>query len=420
MLNLISKSLINSILAVLFGFIFSVIVARVLGAEARGTLGVILFICSVISSISQFGFSAGYIYSSRKFEKSSLVLILNNILIIVFTSFIISSVGTSKVLGLELKLFTEYIIITSFFVSIHTYLLQSSQLDDTLTHYNLAKFIYPVLNLIGMLLLWYFIQNINISHILFLNLISIFVSSVILYKGLYYIEKARKVKEKLLLGDIFVYSINIYSTNLTGVFLNSIDKFILMKIATFTEIGIYLVAFSTSRLFGILPETISTIIFSKYAGKSKVDASVIISNIFSCLLCPLLILGVFVYGLGYFFIPIIFGSEYYDAIHPFGILVFECVISSTGWILAQRFNVSGKPGLVLLRQIISILPLFLISIFPIDGSVVIYISLILLSCSLLRLLITIIQYKFVLNEPIPSFIPHKRHYLYIWSVIKRQ
>ena len=134
----------------------------------------------------------------------------------------------------------------------------------------------------------------------------------------------------------------------------------------------------------------------------------------------MLILGVFVYGLGYFFIPIIFGSEYYDAIHPFGILVFECVISSTGWILAQRFNVSGKPGLVLLRQIISILPLFLISIFPIDGSVVIYISLILLSCSLLRLLITIIQYKFVLNEPIPSFIPHKRHYLYIWSVIKRQ
>ncbi|MBU2968623.1 oligosaccharide flippase family protein [Pseudoalteromonas sp. C2R02] len=420
MLNLISKSLLNSILSVFFGFLFSVIIARVLGAEDRGILGVLLFVSSIVSSISQLGLSSGYIYSSRYLEKSSRVLILKTILIIVFFSLIIFIIGINRISNADLHFFSYYLIITSVTTTVHMYLLQSSQVDERLLQYNLAKFSFPLFNSIGICLLWFCIEKINIIHIITLNVFSMSVCCLILLKGIYNYEKLRINKDPLFVKDIFNYSLKMYATNITGVFLNSIDKFILMKIGSFSDVGIYLVAFSTSRLIGIIPETISTIIFSKYAGKNQGDSPVIISYAFTCLLCPLLLFGCVIYGVGYFMVPIIFGISYSGAIHPFGILVLECILSSTGWILAQRFNVSGKPGLVFFRQIISILPLLLLFLIPTEGEIVIYISIALLFCSLFRLFITLFQYKFILNEPVPSLIPKKHHYSFLWSVINKQ
>ncbi|MBB1360442.1 lipopolysaccharide biosynthesis protein, partial [Pseudoalteromonas sp. SG45-6] len=204
-------------------------------------------------------------------------------------------------------------------------------------------------------------------------------------------------------------------TSLLGIFVANFDKVFLLIKGGSIDFGIYIVAFNTSRLIGIIPQTLSNVIFGKYAGANEEGLAKTTSRVFSLIFLPMLLLGILAAIVGELFIPIIFGEQYVSSILPFQILIFECIISGMGWILAQRFTAAGKPGLILIRQLFSILPFLLLFVYlpPFEISVILACSMLLASS--LRLVITLFIYPKVFNEARPSFIADKKDYSFIYK-----
>jgi hypothetical protein len=81
------------------------------------------------------------------------------------------------------------------------------------------------------------------------------------------------------------------------------------------------------------------------------------------------------------------------------------LISGAGWTLAQRFNAAGRPGLVLVRQLISIVPVVALLPFLPSENIAVYLALLMLLGASLRMAITLVIYPYVLREPIPRLFP---------------
>jgi antigen flippase len=106
-------------------------------------------------------------------------------------------------------------------------------------------------------------------------------------------------------------------------------------------------------------------------------------------------------------IPLVYGKAFASMAIPFAILLFECVIAGASWTLAQRFNAGGRPGLVFFRQFISVIPVFAALPFLPHENIHIYLSGLMLIGAILRLVVTLGIYPFVLAEPMPRMLPYR-------------
>lgn len=215
------------------------------------------------------------------------------------------------------------------------------------------------------------------------------------------------------------YSLKLHGTTLVGILIGSYDKILLSTDDSLTNLGMYTVAFGFSRLIGIIPQNISTVLFSHLAGENENKISNITQDIYSLLFIPMFILTTIASLLTYFLFPLIYGASYIPAITPAIILLFECMISSLGWILAQRFNTTGKPGLILIRQLISLLPLLLVFFFTHSENIIILISIAVLLSSIMRLIITYFIYGKILKENYPNIFPSYKITLIFTRLLKR-
>ena len=201
------------------------------------------------------------------------------------------------------------------------------------------------------------------------------------------------------------YALKTYATSVIGLLVINFDKLYLFVVGGFVDFGIYIVAFGLSRLIGIIPSTISNVIFSSYAGVNEQALAKITSTVFSLLFMPLISMSLFVAAIGSFLILNIYGSQYSDAIIPFSILIIECTISALAWLLAQRFSAAGRPGLVLMRQIISMLPLLSLFIYLPPYNIGVVLASLMLLSSIVRLALTMYIYPRIYKEKRPNLIP---------------
>jgi O-antigen/teichoic acid export membrane protein len=302
-----------------------------------------------------------------------------------------------------------------------SYLLNVSKVDEHLRIYDLSRILMPAVNLTLVCTIWFIYIEIEPSNIFFINIIGtaigisllifIFIKKEVLYK---------QRETDISWGKLCKYGVQIHGTAVLGLLINNFDKIFLLIKGGMVDFGIYTVAFGASRLIGILPSTLSTVIFSKFAGENTEDLSNATRTTFSLIFLPLLLLTIFLAMFSVFLIPFVYGIEYKESVIPFGILLIECTISGVGWILAQRFTAGGKPGLVFVRQIISLLPLLSLFIYmpPYDISIVL--SMMMLLGSVIRLLITFFLYPISLNEPCPDIFPKKKDVKVIYEKLMRK
>lgn len=419
MYKTIFQSIVVSVVTVTLGFIYSVLLARYLGPEDRGFYGSILMITGLIASFSQFGLAQGYVYKTRFTQKSGFHILIKSTCIISLCSLFFVFITKLFFLPNELTSFIFIIAILSFTTSINSYFQNASQIDKNLHVYNLVKASIPLLNI---LLFGYcmFKQDLSLNAFINIILISTLFSLLILGHSLLSREKKSKESSKLKLKNITGYSLKIYGTSLVGTFINNIDKIIIVTGGSMREFGLYSVAYGLSRLIGIIPETLSVVIYSKFAGSSEHELSTVVKTFFSFLFIPLVTICLVIIALSSWLIPTIFGDEYRDAILPFIFLMCECTISGLGWLLSQRFNASGRPGLVLLRQVISTIPLLYICFYQFELGILLTVSIALLFSSIIRLIMTMLVYKKILNEPAPKLYPTSGELKAVFNIIKNK
>lgn len=389
MYKVISFSFLATVFTVLFTFVAGVIIARLLGPEPRGDLGFLLMFANIAWALCTFGLNDAYIYFKRKRNEDGFFLAL--MLVVLFVC-----VLNSVLFGLFLYGFFdfEYIAIdfllilfvsfSGFYLSLHFL-----QVYSNLYLYNFFKVCNPLLLLVGVTVLLLFEIGGDLNNVLFVYVASYLVLSVLTL--LIIVSKEIKLDNIVGVDDwagVWGYSIKIYGFALIGVFLSNFDKiYFFIKGASY-EFGLYVVAYSTSRLLTLIPHSLSTVIFSKYAGKDEEELVEVTRKSYSLIFLPLFVSVILLSLSSIVLLPIIFGEEYEGIVIPFIVLLVEAGLSSMCWILTQRFMASGKTGSILWLQSISVLPLVILMTLNTSIQLEIVVSMVMVISAFIRLEIT--------------------------------
>lgn len=153
------------------------------------------------------------------------------------------------------------------------------------------------------------------------------------------------------------YSLQYHMTVLLGMLSTNVDKLWLSWSGQTQALGLYTVAYATSRLIGLVQEAASSALFSRHAGRDEAHMNEAVARVFRMTFYPLLLLCALLSLAALALWVPVFGPAYAGARGAFMLLLIECVIGGASWQLAQRFAASGQTGTVVVRQIFALLPL---------------------------------------------------------------
>lgn len=394
------KSFFVTLGVTLMGFLINAITARSFGAEGRGILSSVMLIVTLTASISQCGLGQSYIYCHRTHKSWNSLVNLKLSAIFVIVVALILSFLSSSFFDPQVQYLCNIAIVFSGVYSLFLFLNIASQVDSGLSIYNLGRFLYPALSLLVIVIL-FTINHLTVQYVLILQAVALIVVVSISYIGIsrkinnvtadVIIKQERNFTRHLRLG------ITYHSTTMIGLISTNIDKIYFFMNGSVKDFGIYTIAFSTSRLLGSVQEVISTTLFSKFAGEKDEHMGSVINFSFRISFIPLLMVAALFSIINERFVLLVFGQEFIESALPLTILMFESIIGGASWILAQQFNASGKPGMVLLRQITAVVPVCILLLVINADNLAIKLSLLLLLGAILRLTITIVMIKKVFN-----------------------
>lgn len=403
------KTLLTTVAITGVGFFSSVITARILGPEGRGLLSAALLIATIAAGVSQLGLANSFIYFRGGGQRFNYWALLGVSLVLVCTLSVVFSVLGLRVSADE-RLWNQLILVGCLtgFMAAEVYFLSLSQLHPGLFFFNMMRFGLVFGNLAALLLLLAVFDEIDYRKILLTQLL---VLAVLSTAGLLWVRKALPAHHVPFTNrvarwrEIFSFGTSYHGTVFLGIVLMNFDKIVLLRMGTMVQFGFYALAFTTSRFIGALQAAVSTTLYARFAGRDVDELSAGVRTAFRVTFLPMLIVG----ALGAIFSPwlvvLMFGEDFASMAAPFSILLLECVVGSASWVLAQRFNAGGRPGMVFARQLISVLPIFMALPFLPKENLVLYLSGLMLLGAMLRLGVTLCLYPLVLKEAIPGLIP---------------
>lgn len=404
-----SSTLVTTVVVTAIGFITSVITARVLGPEGRGLLSAALLIATLGGNIALFGLANSFIYhkgTGRPFNYR--LFMLGSLLFVAALAVGLGYLGLQLTSEVQLHQQLVLILVLTSITATQGYFYALSQLHNKLYFFNLMRFFLVVGNLALLLGLLAYYEEVDFRKILVTQTI---VSGILTIMGIAWAKKhniwegADQSKEPVSWKKVLGYGASHHGTVVLGLMLVNFDKIALLNIGTIIEYGFYALAFTTSRLIGALQEAVSTALYSRFAGKDIAELSFHVRLAFRMTFIPMLLLATVGALLSPWLIVWVYGDSFAPTVIPFAVLLFECVISGASWTLAQRFNAGGRPGLVFIRQFISVLPVFMALPFLPEQNIHVYLSLLMLVGGVLRLSVTLAIYPRVLKETVPDILP---------------
>lgn len=391
------------------GFVTSVMTARMLGPEGRGLLSGALLIATLAGNASLFGLANSFIYykgAGRPFDYRRFMVL--SLLFVGLCSMLIAAIGLQ--ISDEARLHQQLPLILALTAATagQGYFYALSQLHPELRFFNAIRFLLVVGNLLLLLVLAVALNTVDFHDILITQAI---VAAGLTALGIWWARRHMVWKAvetdnppaswKNMLG----YGMSHHGTVLLSLLLVNFDKLILLKLGTIVEFGFYALAFTTSRLIGAVQEAVSTALYSRFAGKDVDELSYHVRVAFRLTFIPMLLLAALGAALSPWLIKWVYGESFVSMTAPFAVLLFECVITGASWTLAQRFNAGGRPGLVFVRQFISVLPVFIAVPFLPKENIHVYLSMLMLGGAVLRLSVTLALYPLVLKERMPELLP---------------
>lgn len=417
-------TLITTIVITAIGFITSVITARALGPEGRGLLSGAILIATLAGNISLFGLANSYIYhkgTGRPFPYR--LFMIASLLFVAAFSVVIGLMGMQITKETQLHDQVLLIMLLTSVTATQGYFYALSQLHPGLRFFNLMRFMLVVGNLILLLVLLLFFKPVDFKMILITQTV---VSGVLTLMGIVWARNNRiwegsdTAKAPVAWKSMLGYGASHHGTVVLGLLLVNFDKVALLNIGTIVEYGFYALAFTTSRLIGALQEAVSTALYSRHAGRDVHELSENVRTAFRMTFAPMLAVAAIGALVSPWFIVWVYGEAFHSTVIPFAVLLFECVISGASWTLAQRFNAGGRPGLVFVRQLISVLPVFIALPFLPEKDIHVYLSLLMLAGGILRLSVTLVIYPTVLKERIPDILPTAADFRAVFNFLARR
>jgi len=402
------KTLMTTVGITAISFVSSVLTARMLGPEGRGLLSAALMIGTLAAGVAQMGLASSYVYhvgASRRFPY--LKLMLCSVLLVAGVAAVVGWLGAQLRSDVQLKQALPWIITLAAFMSTQNYFQMLAQLKSDLKFFNVMRFGLVLSNLLLLLPLIVVYHTVHFMQLLYCQLAVVIGLTI---AGLYWSLRNRvwvikEQKEAASTRQVLRYGMHQHGTILLSLLLLNFDKIVLLNRGDIEDYGYYALAFTTSRLIGAVQEAVAVALYARFAGRDLETLSAKVRTAFRLTFVPLMVLALMTAALSPWLIVLVYGPKFAAMALPFSILLFECVCSGASWTLAQRFTAGGRPGLVLIRQLISVVPVLLALPFLPTENVYVYLALLMLLGGVLRLTVTLCMYPLTLKEKMPDLLP---------------
>ncbi|OXS58282.1 hypothetical protein B1A99_13800 [Cohnella sp. CIP 111063] len=381
----------------------SIVTARMFGVVGKGELSAILFWPTLLAGLVGFGLPTSLIYNLKQSQAAGGgELVRAGFLFQIPVSLIAGFVAWQ---GLPIWLadypepvvrtarwFTALMLPTILAANLVAALAQSANRFNV---YNGVRLFGPLLNLLGLLALW------TAGHLSLVSAAAVFLgtSALVLLWSLYGMRDALRIdwfgrlRNTSAAKALFGYGSKVFGVELLGTLYSQFDKLVILSMLTAKDLGLYTVVYALSRVFNVVQTAVSSVVFPRVTGLDKTRIVDTVGRAFRLSLLVMAIVLVPSLFIGRFLMGLLFGEPFLEAASAFYLLSVECIIGGGSWILASAFNAAGRPGLVLVRQAISLaatIGLFFIftPLYGLNG-----IALALLIGAVIRLTVTLVAMK---------------------------
>jgi O-antigen/teichoic acid export membrane protein len=347
--------IINSVI----GFLSSVIITRILGAEGRGDNAI--YTNAIAFAILFFGFSISstipYFINSGKAKAEELlatvIIFIFSSTILVFTAlFLLESAGKlhwalpDSVQSLQFKLiFTGVYFVTLLNGVLNIYFITYKKFKEV----SIYSIVFQGLSFTVYLLLYFNIIPYNhkdpFTVIVFitaiLSLVSIIAISFLFIK-LLPVRPGKKLIPLSLITQFVFFSSMAYIGNVAQFFNYKLDFWVVDNYFGKSRLGIYSLAAQLSQLLWMLPIAISTVLYSYASTASREDAINFTVQLKKIAFYGTLFLGILGLFLSYYFIPILYGREFVEAFDLMELFIIGVIPFSITTVVSSFFAATGN------------------------------------------------------------------------------
>lgn len=399
-----------------------VITARGLGPEGRGVLSAALLLTSLAAGISQLGLGTAFVYASRIDPLfPGRVHYVISVIGITLLAMSLAGLALYADTTLQPQIFFPLLLLAGA-TTVNMFSSTVMQLAPGLSAYNAGRIGLSAISLLALLVL-VGLEELTVTNILWTQLaatiaVALFLS-VVAWKLIDLRERISDFTQRVTSTGYLLSGLKYHGTALLGLLLLNIDKITIYALGNAVEFGLYTVAYGTSRLLGGVQEAMSTALYARFAGKDPRRLAEVVQLSFRLSFLPLLIVALLLGGMSPWILPLMYGDAFSPVALPFAILLVECVVGNSSWVLAQQFNATGRPGIVLVRQLVAVGPVLLLIFFIPSNHVALSLSLILLLSALIRLIVTMLMFKWVSKLPLPTIFPSMADIRLVWQYWRR-
>jgi O-antigen/teichoic acid export membrane protein len=385
----------------------AVVVSRLLGAEGRGVLAAFQLWPGVLGGLATLGLPAAAAFHLRQHPRLGAIVYTNGLVLVVLSALMTALAG-SIVLGQllpslgpeQLRNARLYFVVGLPLTAIFIYLGGCGQTTPDMAIFNAAK-VMPVLVQVPVVAVILGLHAVSAEAIAFGFLLAqACVALWLLISAARQFGHAWRAPRRVG-AALLAYGGGIWASEILGTITLNADKLAISAWLPLRDLGIYSVAFAISRAVSHVPNSIAAIIFPRNVGRTPAEVVDSTARAFRLSFWPVLIISVPLALACYPLFGIVFGHDFAigGAILP--LLVVECLVGTSSWVLAQAFNSLARPGLVVVRQFSGLVAFALLASVLMPRYGILGAALSALGAAVVRLLSTLASFRGGLKMPVP-------------------
>ncbi|WP_274650376.1 lipopolysaccharide biosynthesis protein [Paenibacillus humicola] len=427
------RTILNTSAANLFIMVLStltsIVTARLFGVVGKGEFSAILFWPTLLSGLVGFGLSTSLIYNMKMNANWAAAYVRAGFMFQIPVSIVVGTVAwiflphwLGNYPASVVEIAKWYTVITLPMLLAVNLLSALTQSLDKFSLYNGLRLYVPLSNLIGLLVLWA-CGGLNLQN----GAIAFFITSMmVVFWSLFKLRRElsfnwlRNLTDRFVLKSLFGYGGRVFGVELLGTLYSQCDKLIILTLLKPRDFGLYTVVYTLSRVFNVVQMAISNVIFPKVTGLDKEKIVATVGRAFRLSFLLMLIAVIPGMIIGRYLLGLLFGAQFLEASTAFYLLCLECILGGGSWILASSFNAMGRPGLVVMRQLIALaatVGLFFVftPLYGLNG-----IALALLLGAVIRIVVTIASMRVVFKVRVADMLFDKNDMRFLFARLSRK
>ena len=423
-LTLFVRTIGSSVAALLLTAVYSVLSARLLGPDGRGVLASVQLWPTVLAGCMTIGLQTAFVYNARRDRARAAELFAAGLVATALVSLLTGLVGW-RMLGhalvalnhTQLQFARIYLLAVLPAIALSIYIGGCAQLIDDLRLFNALKIVPLALQVLAILVLQ-FTLGLSAERMAVAAAVTQFLAVAWSLREAVraFGFSLRQTWTSILL--LAGFGVSVWAVEVLGVVTQQIDKIWISGALPLRDLGVYTLAYGVSRMIANIQNAAATIVFPRNVGRPKEDVVANISQVFRLTFWPTLLGMLPLSLLAIPLFPLIFGADFTVSGHMFPLLVLECILSTSSWVLAQAFNALGKPHLIVVRQLLGVATTILIATFWVHRLGVWAVVLAMLAGALVRLVVTFAAFPAGLAVAVPKIFPQRAEIVMTIAALK--